>query len=467
MRSGIAKMSAVMLTALLLASALMIIPSTSAGDKVYGEYGAVYDFDNQDFEKAVKDATGKTFEEWIEGLAYFMLGYDMDIKPDVYSVFSTTRDTTLDGNIYNVVDHTSGYVKAKLDLTATGDFPDAGLYVRNQGESEVDFLKRIFSEGTTQSQIDIHSHIEIYVDLDMVSNVNMTTGDVIDSYITLKFAIYEHDDRNISFDYTTDEEGWIDSITLEYGHVVADSNLFLNIEVALTIDQMHIFSDETSWETGPAVTEHVNKFVISSDLANSLWLKAAKTMDGDKDSKLPELILELLGSGGRMLDLFDTIRSLTGSSVSDITFTDKFDAVNLTDARGYDYCRLTPKNSDGKVYDILLNTYSKVYDIPRDAYTLDYCQIVIDIPDSILDDSGKILLGIFFYAIGWSDIDVGDISHNQSMKDQCAYIRAYVDKMITDDDFESYSVPVPYATAAGIGIAVAAVMFLLVRRRLI
>ena len=453
------RISAVFLAVLMVISCIAVTPSSSADDAQYGEYGAVYSFDYLEFDDAVQSVTGKYVEEWITYIFDELGGYDVDAQPDLYAKFATTRDTVQTDDVYTMIDHTSGYVSAGIDMKASGSFPMPGTYERAEGEGSIQFIKRVFKDesGGFTRNVSVWSSIQLYIDMDLVTHVDMGTGYVTDSYLTLKFAYYEDTDRDISIDFTEDAQGNISTISVNYDKVKVDNNFYNNTEVAFAVEDMPVFVGDEHWTIDCSVTEHVNKLVISSDLANSIWLKAVDMSDGDKDqSKLPELILELLGSGGRMLDLFETIRSLTGSSMSDITFLDVFNASQHVDARGYRYSRLVSVREGGPTFDL-----------PRAAYTLDYATLSQNILSGMVDEPKKLLIGLFFIAIGWNDIDVRDISDDTAAKEECSEVREYVDAMIEEDNYESYSVPTVYVYTASGGIIISAVLILLIWRRLI
>ena len=85
----------------------------------------------------------------------------------------------------------------------------------------------------------------------------------------------------------------------------------------------------------------------------------------------------------------------------------------------------------------------------------------------IMKDVLFVILSLFFAAIGWDDIDVGDISDDQQMRNQCRELRAYVDRMIEEDNQESYPVPEQYIWVSAIGISVSVVVLLLMWRRIL
>ena len=428
-----------------------MVPDSSA-DTEYGEYGALYSFSYSELNDSVIAVTGKSVETWVEEFLDLIDGYTFHLDPDADARFATTRDTVTEGNVCTVTDHTSGYFKGRADVRITGTLPDAGTYVRQDGESLTAFLDRVFKEQAPGrvTEGDIKMDLQLYLDLDSVSRIDLSTGDVTDSRVRLKFAVYEDSVRNI--DISTDGRGDdMKSVTVVYGDMHTDNNLFLDLEVVCRIQDLDAFSGAGDRVIRPTITEHVERSIISSDLADSLWQRASAS---GLDEQLPALILDLIGSGGRMQDLFGTIHSLTGSTVPDATFIDAFDASDETDPNGYHYCNMVAQRAGGPTYRL----YSG-------AYTLDLAHVVSNIPDSLMDPADRTAAEGVLVLLGWSDIDVKDISNNQSVKDQCTEIRTYVDVMIKEDNAESYSTPAEYTAAAVAGILISVVTMALIWRR--
>ena len=448
--AGIA-LVAVMLPVLLLTPALCLVPDSSA-EPEYGEYGAVYSFNYAELDAAVESATGLTVAEWFEGFLDIITGYDFDIDPDADARFGTTRNTVADGNDLTITDCTSGYIKGRLAVSMVGTLPDAGTYDRQDGESVAAFLDRVFVEQAAGriTEGDIYYALQVYMDLETVTRVDLSTGDITGTHVRLKFAIYENSDCSI--DITTEGRGdELRSVTVRYGELRTDNNLFLDLGIDCTIRDLDAFSGTGDRVVSPVLTEHVNKFVISSDLAGSLW---ARTSPGSISAELPELILDLIGSGGRMQDLYETIYSLTGSTIPDVSFKDTFDASDATDANGYEYCKLVAQRSGGPTFYLY-----------KGAYTLDLAHAVSNIPDSVMDPTDKAEFELVLTLLGWNDINVKDISEDQATKDECAEIREYVNVQIKEDDMESYSIPLGYTMAALTGIAASAALMVIGRRR--
>ena len=466
MRIGAIAIS-VTLAIVLLSTSVVCIPGTDADGNDYGngEYGTTYDFNTQEIDDAIKTASGRSISEWVDYFSdqseYYK--YYLD-KIDAISKFALTRETVQDGDMYTTDDHLSGYVKVKVDAGAHGPFPEAGRYDAKEGEEFGDFIKRIFIDNMskTKSTVEMHVDMQVFIDIDYVTHADLSTGEITDSYLKFRVAMYDDERRNIDFHVETDDDFNPIYATLDYDSRDVDNNFFLDVEMGFTVEDTRVFTDTpegNTWTVRPLVTEHVDKFVISSDLANSVWLQYLANSEKDaNDSKLPKLILELIGSGGRMLDLFQTIKSLTSSDVPDLSVTGTFRAENVTDARGYKYCQLTLVNK---------GVDSTVFKIPKAGYTLNLSEIVMMIPDYVIDHDKKEDIADVLTALGWDDIDVGDISDNTPKKDECSMLYAYVDEKISEDDKESYPIPETYLIISYSGLGIAAVLIFLMWRRIL
>ncbi len=463
MHSGNIALSTI-LAVMLLTTCVIIIPGSEADDTAEYEYGSTYDFNSDQIDDLIKAGTGHSVEEWIQYLSDQSDRYDFSLdKFDAISKIAVTRNTCLDGNDYTIDDHVTGYVKTHMDARGDGHFPAPGTYEAKENETIGLFLKRIFiDEGlTTTRNTEYHFDIQLFVDIDCISHIDIATGYMTDASIRFKVAMYDMEDRNIDFHLETDDNYNPVSATIDYKHTKCDNNFFLDVKVDLTMEGMRVFTDDTEpWTIKPLITEHVDKFVISSDLADSLWLQLAAQSEKDIiDSKLPKLILDLIGSGGRMLDLFDTIKSLTSSDIPDASMTGRFRAENTTDAHGYKYCQLTLLKDDG--------TEGTVFKLPKAGYTLNLCDLVNMIPDYVIDSSRKGDICAVIHAFGYDDIEIKDITNDIGKKDECSILQAYVNEKITEDDTESYTVPTEYVISATVILLVSCILISLMWRRMI
>ena len=197
MRRGIIALS-VTLAIALLASSVVYLPGTSADDtdcRDGMEYGATRDFDTQRIDDAIKYATGRSVEEWIDYLSDQTEYYDFSLYDDsgAISKFALTRNTYLDGDDYTLDDHLSAYLKVLVDAQAYGQFPKAGTYKAKEGQDLAQFLHDIFinHRSDRSKEVVFNLNIEVYLDVSLVTHVDLSTGMITDSYLTFKTAIYD------------------------------------------------------------------------------------------------------------------------------------------------------------------------------------------------------------------------------------------------------------------------------------
>ena len=203
--------------------------------------------------------------------------------------------------------------------------------------------------------------------------------------------------------------------------------------------------------------EHVYRSAVSSDLAGSVWVMAVDAMDGKIGNvQLPELILKIIGSGGRMMDVFETIQSLTSTDLPDVSFTATLKASDFTDADGFEYCKLESLKDGGPVFQISTG-----------GYVLDLVRLAGDIPDYIISDKVKIAMEIVFLALGWNHLVVNDISDDEETQGRCSGISQYVDGKIAAAEETHYSTPDIYFIIAIAGLAVCIILGLLIWRRVL
>ena len=451
-------LSAVAVIALAL-TCMALVPSSSATNYTNGQYGDVESLDTVVIDQMIKAETGKTMSEWVVGLTdpegkYGVTEFDPVIKTE----FSLRRDTSLKGHEYTIKDHYSGYIEATLDFAINGNYPASGTYEAKDNETTLEMLYRVFEENGSSKKTDnsLKFDIKLYVDLALNSHVDMNTGEITDSYVTIRFLMYDYEDRTIDLDIVTDEDDNPQSVTITYDRILVDSMLYANWEVGLTIQGLKVFScTDPSWQVKPVIKEHVYRSAVSSDLADSIWMEVLDAADGEMgDVELPELILKLLGSGGRMMDVFDTIKSLTSADMPDISFTATLDASNGTDDGGYECCILESLKSSGPTFNLSTG-----------AYMLNLNQVIDDIPDYMLSTKVKNTMKIIVTALGWNHIDVKDISGDDETKGKSDVISEYVNKKIDVVEVTHYSIPPVYVMFAGFGIIATIVCGVLIWRR--
>ena len=174
-----------------------------------------------------------------------------------------------------------------------------------------------------------------------------------------------------------------------------------------------------------------------------------------------------------MLDLFDTIKSLTSSNVPDVEFSMVFNAYDWTDDNGYQYCKMVAPDKTTGADD---PTRPPLY-FPMGGYTLDVAQYVKYIPDSVLDSGQKTAAEYILIALGlgYDDNDphvfspktVSDLQGHDDVRMQSDLIRSYVEQNIRSVETESYGTPEYYEYIAWGGIALTVVVIVLMWRRYI
>ena len=461
MRPFLKGASAIVLVALLLSTSFCIISDDSDALTVEdGMYGRTLSLNSDEIGDAIFDATSKTFDEWVAELSDSLEDYDINkLDPTFDFRMSMRRDVYVDGADYTAVDRYAGYFTLLLDSDISGHFPAEGTYVPKDREPTAAFLFRVFSEEGTAGVKDTQQHIDlkVYFDITVETQIDLSTNEMTYSYITFKVAMEDHERNNIRVVLHQDEDGHTTSMDISYEENVADNTFYLNAELGMTVSDMHMHMAEAEWNMDPLAVTHVYKSVVSSDLANGVWGLALSAMGADAGSiGLPSLIIKLLGSGSRMLDLFDTIKSLTSSEIPDIGITCNFDAKDYNDGT-YDYCRLTTTGDE-----------PAIFDIPWQGYNLDLCQMVKNIPESVLPGTheeivaGKAVTVAIMAALGLNHIEVGDISGDEVTQNECAAIESEVDSAIAEFEVTSYHTPEVYIWIAvgGSILTVAAVIIL-------
>ena len=159
-----------------------------------------------------------------------------------------------------------------------------------------------------------------------------------------------------------------------------------------------------------------------------------------------------------MLDLFDTIESLTSAEMPDIGLTGDYKAWDYNDGE-YDYCRIQTITSEPAIFDFGWN-----------GYNIDTCQLIMNIPDSILPGTdaqkaaGKAVAVAIVTQMGYAYIDVHDLSSDPATASKCARIESHVNAMIDKDEVTSYHIPDLYIWLAGGGLALTAAVVLVLWR---
>jgi len=200
--------------------------------------------------------------------------------------------------------------------------------------------------------------------------------------------------------------------------------------------------------------------IVSSDLADTIWgsLIAAIGPEADFNKNLPELILSILKSSNRMVDLLQTLRSLASMNMQNVDILAKMSAHPIEDEKLHEYVEFTIPREGGEMTAFKLST---------GAYTLDFSDILLLIPSYILPDERRIAIEIALALIGLDKIDVEDLSADPVTKAKCENVFEIVDEAIFYDEDAPFIMPQDYAIIAGIGIVISILTLVAIRRRLI
>ena len=436
------------------------LPASDSADADYagGEYGAVFGTDINEIDQLIKDTTGKTIKELVKELSDSMENYELEIDPGLFAKFALKRDTTVDDSAMTISDAFSGYLETTIAADMEGKFPEPGTYYPQEGESGWDFIVRVFSNGSTESRaVNATVVLGIYAELLLTSHVDTSTGKLTSVDVSLKLSVLSDEMSGISLDLKSDGDDNPVSLTVTYSEYTAESDFFLSFGAKASFDDMTVLSSEDEWTVEPTVTVHMDRLLVSSDLADSMWAKVLKAVGGGAiSSQLPDLLLKVLRSGGRTMDIFETISSLTGSSIPDMVFDLPLSAAKQTDSEGRESVAFTFAGDEN----------AKVY-FSTNAFVLNLTGLIYLIPESMISAVEKLVLDLVFIALGWDDTPVDDVSGDEAKKEEIAVTQEVVSERMTEEEKENYPVPSHYIGIAAVGIAISVILPLLMWRRVI
>ena len=449
---------AVAIVAIMLFSGLPLTEADGDGTGNDQMYGATTGIDLSEIDEILKLITGKTLKELVEDLAKTM-DYDVTFDPSLESKFAMTRDVHDEDGHRTIMDRLTGYFTLSVNLVSEGKFPAAGTYLVNDGESAEDFLKRVFIDGSTEDhKISNEVVLGMTLDLALVTDINTETGEMGGAYIAFFPMLYTEVDGDIKIADLTDDDDNLVGITIDYEKYHSLSNVYGDFQITLDIDNLKVLS-EGEWTCNPLITEHVERSVVSSDLVNDLWPMIKKVIgeDGRISKAIPELILNILTSTDRKLDIFDTIKSLTGKTVHDITFTGDVTVSNETDELGNPYVLFKVKRNDTTV-DI---------SYPLEGYSFEAGKIIDLIPDSLISKEAKGIIKAALIIIGLGYVEMPDITDDQKKQEECSTIQNAVNEInIMNEEYETDIPLVFIVLAVIIVIAACAATFLMWRGKI-
>ena len=434
------------------------LPVSSASDGDERIYGTTSDVDYNDLDQFFMDHFSMHITDMLQTLAD-PYGYTLNIEPYFELNISLERTVTQDSRYHVTEDHVTGYGTFFLEADPEGKFPLEGTYEAAEGETALDLLLRTLATapGPETTQKHVFMQTDLCVDIGLVTTTNLSTGEIEDSDMEIKLVLDEKEDLDIDIVFDEDEEGNTQSMTVSYDRHVSDSDFYIDLGVGFDFEGLKVIDTASTWEINPVLTEHLDFVVVSADLADSVWASILSDVDLNiSNRKLPELVIRIMDSSNRMMDLIEVIESLTSTEIPDISFTSAFNVSYTADAHGYNYARLVPVDDD-----------TTHFDIPNDGYTLDMTHLVQLIPSYIISDETKIIAMLALAFIGWSDIEVKDITDDPVEQHKCAEVHEYVDSMISSRESTEHSVPTEYMAAAAAGLAAIFILAFLSWRRII
>ena len=417
--------------AVMLISGLPMAASETDADVSSEEYGTTFGIDLDRIDAVLKEITGETLKEIVEDLAK-LADLDLTFSPMIDSKFALTRDVYTEENYVEIVDRLGGYIVIDVDSKASGLFPKAGTYEVAEGESSDDFLKRVFVDNRTeQHTVSITATIGITIEADVITRINLDTGEMEEAYIAIFPLVSIDMSSDINFTDKEDDEGNIESLAIDYNGSEFKSNVYGNFQIHFDIEDMKVLGDG-EWTVKPTITQSVTRSVVSTDLVNEIWpfIKDMIGSEGKISGAIPELIRSILTSTDRKLDVFKTIESLTNSKVHDMIFTGDITVSN---------------DEDGNIL-MKIKRNSTTVDIsyPTGEYSLEAGKIIDLIPDDILSEDAKIIAKIALGILGWDSLDVVDITHDEEKKNECHEIQDMVREINKENESYETTIPVVY-----------------------
>ena len=414
-----------------------------------GTYGAYHELRMEDIDEFMESLTGMTVQEILDML-FQAEGYDIHLKPAINSGLAVKRVTDSDKDSVTIRDMVSGYLEFDLSGYASGSFPKAGHYEAADGEDSNAFIERVFTKTPDRESrmVDATTSLSVYVDLESETYIDRNTGEYDDTSVSMKVVILNDGSGNINIQ--TDEDGL--TMDIAYEKYEESNNGYVSLGLELTSDGIKVLSEEESWECRPTINSHFAETKVSSDFAGNVWtlFRNAIGLDEKERLVLPELILNIIRSTNRTLDLFDTLNSLTSTKFSDLVFTGDFKMSKGQDEYGNEYVQVSV-NSGEEISEM------KFW---LGAYTLDVANALAMVPSDIVSEDDKLLLGVALAVVGLDTIYVGDISWDTVTEKKINEISSKVDREIERQEVYDFKMPLAYLAVAiailvlGIGAAV-------------
>ena len=425
---------AVAIVALLVLSGLPMTAEDSDAEVSEKTYGVTSGFDLDMIDEILKLLTDKTLKELVESAAK-TYGYEVEFNPLLQSKFAIKRNVTETEDHMTLTDSVIGYFVLAVSLDAKGMFPASGTYMMNDGESAEDFIERVFVNGRTEEHdVSLEGAIGLTLDASLLTYINRETGEMELAYTALFPMIYAELNSNMKIAEILDDENNLLGLTISYEENSTLSNVYGDFQIMFDIEDLQVFG-EGEWTEKPTITQTVTRSVVSTDLVKGIWPMIKEIIgEGGKISEaIPELILNILTSTDRKLDVFDTIKSLTGRDVPSITFTGEINVSDVTDEDGTSILFKIKRND---------STISISY--PLGGYTFSLGKIIDLIPNDILPEETKGLLKIVTGILGLNSLEVVEITDDEEKIHEIDEIQKTVTETNMKNEEYETDIPVIY-----------------------
>jgi hypothetical protein len=444
------RIAAALMAAIMLLSPVPILSGCSDAESPAEEYGAEFGIDYGSVDGFVRTVTGALMgkEIGIDGLIESFLsrypGYELSLIPGMDSDFAIKRTIGESGSERRIADRIAGYVELSADFAGRGNFPGEGTYLPAEGETVSDLVERAMLSGDgTERDLRLGISFRLYFDADILTLIDLGSGEISGASVKLRMMSVEKDRSNFGLDIVQKEDGSPESLSVRYGTAAYTSNMFVSLGADLSFTGLRILGGSGSWDLQAGMTAHVDEFLVSSDFADSALSKALDMAGFDLGGKLPRLIMNIITSSDRMLDLFDTIDSLTGTEIPDVHLRADLTASDAADDSGRRYTSLR-KTGDESGMEIR---------IPHSSYAVDFDRLLRLVPNYILPEekADKILLVLAI--LGWDTREILDLRDDPETSESIGNVFDKVDREIEDDKKYELSIPAEYICIAAAGLA--------------
>ncbi len=449
-------MAAVLVTALLVITCIPFASDSSDASDDGTSYGTVKEFSWTEVEEISKALFDKTVEELLMELSENEYGYKLYLaEPHFEGKMAAKRDVSTSDGIYTIDDHISGYIEFGTVVSVHGNLPEAGDYQKKDGEDSMDFLDRVLKDHAGETRdVSLEILFCVYADVGVKTTIDIATGELIATDVLGKMFVVDYEASDIDFTTEEDDQGELTDISISYDKKETTSNLYVAADVGLKYEDMKVLNTQESWGIDPLITLHINHIYVSSDMANGIWntVSSAIGMEGMIKGKLPDLILNIIGSGSRVLDIVETIKSLTGTSLKDVDFLANIQASNVTDDEGREYIDLKIVNKSGDVE----------FRIPKAGYSVTVDNILAIVPAYILSDAAKAAISTAATVIGWDTFTADEM--DQATEEKFDEVHDHTVTMIKYDEEYKLNIPIAYVILAAVGLIGCAAAVFIARR---